>query len=50
MVGQVKVRRQPLEARSWVAWGGRMWRDSAMAQLGSADAGWQRELLGGAHA
>jgi hypothetical protein len=50
MAGQVKARRQPLEAWSWAARGGRMWRDSAVAQLGSADAGWERELTGGAHA
>jgi hypothetical protein len=41
---------QPLEARSWAAWGGRTWRDSAAAQPGSAGVGWERELTGGAHA
>jgi hypothetical protein len=50
MAGRVKARRQPLEAWSWAARGGRMWRDSAVAQPGSADVGWERELTGGAHA
>jgi hypothetical protein len=39
MGGRVKARRQPLEARSWAAQGGRMWRDLAAAQPGSAGVG-----------
>jgi hypothetical protein len=50
MAGRVKARRQPLKARSWVARGGRTWRDSVAAQPGLAGAGWERELIGGAHA
>jgi hypothetical protein len=29
--------------------GGRAWRDSAAARLGSTGMGWERELTGGAH-
>jgi hypothetical protein len=50
MAGRVKVRRQPLEVRSWAARGGRMRWDSAAAQPGSIGTGWERELTGGAHA
>jgi hypothetical protein len=50
MAGRVKAQRQPLEARSWVARGGQTRRDLAAAQPGSAGAGWERELTGGAHA
>jgi hypothetical protein len=41
--------RQPFEERSWAARGGQAWRDSAAAQLGSADTGWETELTVGVH-
>jgi hypothetical protein len=44
------VRRQPLEAWSWAARGGRMQWDSAVAQPWSIGMGWERELIGEAHA
>jgi hypothetical protein len=50
MARRVKARRQPLEARSWVARGGRTRWDLMATQPGSADAGWERELTGGADA
>jgi hypothetical protein len=50
MAGRVKARRQPHEAWSWAAQGGRGWQDLAAVQLGSSNMGWERELIGGAHA
>jgi hypothetical protein len=50
MAGRVKARRQPHEAWSWAAQGGRGWQDLAAVQLGSSNVGWERELIGGAHA
>jgi hypothetical protein len=50
MARRVKARRQPLEARSWMTRGGRMWRDSVVTQPGLAGMGWERELTDGAHA
>jgi hypothetical protein len=50
MAEQVKARRRPLEAWSWVAQGGWMRRDSVVARLRMAGVGWERELTnGGAH-
>jgi hypothetical protein len=42
MVGRVKARKQPLEVRSWATQRGRTRRDSAIAQPGSTDSGWER--------
>jgi hypothetical protein len=50
MAGLVKVRRRPLEARSWAAQGGQTRRDSAALHPGSVGAEWERELTGRAHA
>jgi hypothetical protein len=45
MAGRVRARRQQLEARSWAAR-----RDSTAEWPWSTGKGWERELIGGAHA
>jgi hypothetical protein len=50
MTGRVKARRWPLVAQSWATQGGRTWQDSAVVHPRSAGVGWERELIGRAHA
>jgi hypothetical protein len=38
------------QVRRWAAQGGQARWDSVAARPGSTDAGWERELIGGAHA